>query len=45
MLEAAGWGVLTVWACETLDEAGLRSRLIAFLGSPVAEAPEGCAKS
>lgn len=39
-LEAAGWHVLTVWACETLDEAALRGRLVAFLGDPVAEIAE-----
>ena len=44
-LQAAGWDVLTVWACETLDEDALRSRLIEFLGSPVADAPERCAES
>lgn len=39
-LEAAGWQVLTVWACETLNEAALRGRVVAFLGEPVAETAE-----
>ena len=39
-LEGAGWNVLTVWACETLDEAALRDRLVAFLGSPLTEIAE-----
>lgn len=37
-LEAVGWDVLTVWACETLDEDALGGRLAAFLGKPVADA-------
>lgn len=37
VLKARGWQVLTVWACETLTEAPLRCRLVAFLGEPVAE--------
>ncbi|MGR3433819.1 MAG: very short patch repair endonuclease [Shimia sp.] len=31
-LEAAGWGVLVVWECETKDEESLRARLSGFLG-------------
>jgi DNA mismatch endonuclease (patch repair protein) len=30
-LGAAGWSVLTVWECETKDEARLKERLRAFL--------------
>lgn len=40
MLKAAGWGVLMVWACETLDENSLRRRLIAFLGTPLSKITE-----
>lgn len=39
-IEAAGWDVLTVWACETLDEDALRGRMAAFLGNSVADAGE-----
>jgi DNA mismatch endonuclease (patch repair protein) len=31
-LEARGWGVLTIWDCETRDESALRMRLSSFLG-------------
>lgn len=31
-LALAGWQVMTVWECETADEAALAGRLIAFLG-------------
>lgn len=31
-LEAAGWGVLTLWQCEIKDRAALAERLRAFLG-------------
>lgn len=30
-LRAMGWTVLTIWECETMDPAGLRERLAAFL--------------
>lgn len=43
-LQASGWNVLTVWACETLDEEVLRGRLVAFLGSPVAQLAHGGAQ-
>lgn len=31
MLKKAGWRVLIIWECETLDEAALKRRLKAFL--------------
>jgi len=40
-LEAAGWDVLTIWACETLDQEALCDRLTAFLGRPLAEVAQG----
>lgn len=43
-LKAAGWDVLTVWACEMVEEDALRGRLAAFLGSPVTDAGERRAK-
>lgn len=33
-LRALGWSILTVWQCETADEARLRERLAKFLGKP-----------
>lgn len=33
-LEAEGWRVFVAWECETIDEATLEGRLIAFLGPP-----------
>jgi DNA mismatch endonuclease, patch repair protein len=33
-LRALGWDVLVVWQCETRDLAGLRERLVDFLGTP-----------
>ncbi len=30
-LAAAGWDAMTVWECETRDEAALRARLLGFL--------------
>lgn len=33
-LRAAGWNVLVVWQCETLDRDHLAERLTAFLGPP-----------
>ncbi|CCA91332.1 very short patch repair endonuclease [Novosphingobium sp. PP1Y] len=32
-----GWSVLTVWQCELSDFAGVRERLINFLGKPPRE--------
>lgn len=31
---ALGWRVLTIWECETRDEAALAERLQAFVGNP-----------
>lgn len=31
LLSADGWNVLTVWQCETKDEAALRESLVGFL--------------
>lgn len=39
-LQAEGWDVLTIWACETDDENALRGRLVNFLGQPVAKIAE-----
>jgi DNA mismatch endonuclease (patch repair protein) len=39
-LIAAGWEVLTVWACETLDDEALRGRLTGFLGDPISQVAE-----
>jgi DNA mismatch endonuclease, patch repair protein len=33
-LSALGWGVLTVWQCETKDIDDLRQRIVDFLGKP-----------
>ena len=33
-LEAAGWGVLVVWECETRDPGALRRLVVDFLGAP-----------
>jgi DNA mismatch endonuclease (patch repair protein) len=33
-LRALGWGVLTVWQCQTSSRGGLETRLFAFLGPP-----------
>ena len=33
-LEAAGWGVIVVWSCETTDLEMLKERLTSFLGPP-----------
>ena len=30
-LREEGWGVLTIWACETKDHAGLEEKLVRFL--------------
>ena len=38
-LEAAGWGVMVVWECETVDEDGLVKRLQTFLGKRPAARP------
>jgi DNA mismatch endonuclease (patch repair protein) len=36
LLEANGWRVLTVWACETKDEENLATKLREFLGGRTA---------
>jgi len=33
-LRGSGWGVLTVWQCQTRLRDGLEKRLISFLGPP-----------
>jgi G:T-mismatch repair DNA endonuclease (very short patch repair protein) len=33
-LRRLGWGVLTVWQCQTSFRGGLETRLISFLGPP-----------
>jgi len=37
-LEAAGWGVLVIWECETRDPESLGRRLRAFLGEGLTRA-------
>jgi len=37
-LEAAGWGVLVIWECETRDQEALSRRLKKFLGGALARA-------
>lgn len=44
-LQADGWDVLIIWACETNDEDALRNRLVDFLGKPVAEIAERSSES
>lgn len=39
-LEHCDWMVLTLWECETLDEAQLQQRLKDFLGSPKSAPPK-----
>ncbi|HEV2486581.1 MAG TPA: DNA mismatch endonuclease Vsr [Terracidiphilus sp.] len=34
MLRDLGWGVLTVWQCQTRSQDKLEARLFSFLGSP-----------
>lgn len=36
-LTGEGWKVLTIWQCETKDEAALRDRLVRFLGAGTIE--------
>jgi DNA mismatch endonuclease (patch repair protein) len=38
-LRRMGWACLTVWECQTKDEARLRKRLVAFLGRPGSPPP------
>jgi DNA mismatch endonuclease, patch repair protein len=36
-LSCEGWKVLTIWQCDTKDEAVLRDRLVGFLGAGTIE--------